>query len=101
MHRYNIDYPKLFQAVDKKRTHRFGKLSWARIGARIHVGESTLHDLHKAKSVRADILVNILMFLKKPISDFIIIEKEDNTHDEIELLNEEEVSTDAYAEKRS
>lgn len=102
MHRYNIDYKKLYDALDRKRTHRFGKLSWKRVGTRIHVGASTLSKLQSVENVHANILVNILMFLKRPITDFLVIEKEDNTYDEIEDMNDEkEASTDANSKKRS
>jgi len=89
MDKYAIDFKKLYDALDKKRTHRFGKLSWKRIGTRIHIGESTLSHLADANNISGNSLVNILMYLNKPVSELVSVVEPDPTYDDADNINEE------------
>ena len=68
---YNLDIDKLQAALDSKQ--KMHKISRARLASRMGVSETTLQ-FSKNKGIHSRVLVNILMYLKRPLTDFIVEE---------------------------
>lgn len=68
-HRYVLDIEKLFQVFENKRKQ--DKLSRDRIAARYGLAKNSLTVRSRRSSLDAKVLIPILMYLDKPITDFI------------------------------
>ena len=65
---YNLDMEKLQSALlAKQKSHR---ISRGRLAERMKLSESTLK-FSENKGIHSRVLVNILMYLKRPITDFV------------------------------
>lgn len=79
--RYTIDLPKLQAALDgKRRKHNH---TWLLISNRLGVAPTTLKSMtrpsHSNKnkgSIDGNVLAGVLMYLQRPITDFIVENKE-------------------------
>jgi hypothetical protein len=77
--KYSVDLEKLYKALDAKR--RKDKLSWSRLAARFNIAETTIYKLplkngtnrgRRKHSISSDVLACIIMYLRLPLTDFII-----------------------------
>lgn len=76
IYRYKLDVEKLFNAMDGKR--RSTKLSWQRLAFRLGLKDTTIIKLTRKrpnqeyKTISADTFIPILIWLDRPITDFVI-----------------------------
>ncbi len=76
---YDLDLEKLQKALDAK--IKQNRITRARVAQRIGLSESTLCFLTKnsrQKGLHSRALVNILMYLKRPLTDFVVEVKNEN-----------------------
>lgn len=88
--RYSIDVNKLFAALDGKR--RQNHHTWLLVSYRLGVSRNTLTQLArssrglKPKGIDGNVLAGVLVYLDRPIKDFIV-------------ENKKEVENDAYSQQ--
>lgn len=75
--RFILDIEKLFGAIEGKRKQH--NLSRERIAARYGLPKSSLN-FYRSKSLDAKVLIPVLMYLDRPITDFVktVEEEEEN-----------------------
>ncbi len=65
-----IDYEAVFEAADRKRRHQ--NLRQNEVSGLLNVNPATLRSWGRGAGIRSDHLARVLMWLNRPLSDFVV-----------------------------